>query len=142
MTVVAERLVENAPSAYGRKLPSGVAAIAAVSGGVALWSLLLMATLSAGLGLAGLLLAGAIAYVDAEFATPTRIDMSDAGITLGYWHRTKAFAADALVVTHDVRRNHFSIRRRGKKRVLARFRSRSASVVRTFVAAGVEIESR
>lgn len=142
MTVVAERLVDSSTSTYRRNLPSGVLAIAAVSGTVAVWSLLLMATVSVGLGFAGLVLAGALACVDAEFATPTSIDVADAGITLGYWHRTKEFASNALVVTHDVRRNHFSIRRRGKKRVLARFRADDSNVVRTFVNAGVEILSK
>jgi hypothetical protein len=122
-------------------LASGVVAIAAASGVLAAWAVLVVAIVSVPLGLLGIVLAAVLACVDAEFATPTRLDVTSDGIVLGYWHRDRAFEPHAVVVSHDVRRNRCSIRRRGKRRVLARFRA-DREVVRAFVAARVEIVSR
>jgi hypothetical protein len=144
MTSVAAaiRPIEATTPGYRRFLTSGVVSIAAVGGVIAGWSFLMMASFSVTAGLIGLVFAAGLVMLDARFATPTRIEVTDAGITLGYWKRDKTFAPGALVVTHDVPRGRFTVRRQGGKRALAMFRDQDAQLARIFVRAGVEIISK
>jgi hypothetical protein len=140
MTAVAVRPeLADAPE-YRRVLSSGVAAIAAVSALMALFGALAFVIISPAVGAAWLLVAGSVAALDARFATATRLEVDGDTVTLGYWNRAKSYTAEDLVVTHDARRNMFSVARRGAHRTLARFRHEDGAA-RAFMGAGVEIVS-
>jgi hypothetical protein len=140
MTAVAMRPVAVAAPEYRRVLTSGVAAIAAVSAVMVLFGIAAFAMISPAVGAAWLLVAGSVAALDARFATATRLEVEGDTVTLGYWNRAKHYAAEDLVVTHDARRNVFSVARRGAHRTLARFRHEDGAA-RAFMGAGVEIVS-
>ncbi len=142
MTAVTTRPAEAA-STYRRTFGSGVLTILAANGVLAAWAVVIMLTTSSTLGLAGLAVAAVALTCDARFNTPTSIDVGDAGVTLGYWHRRRGFDARSVVLTHDVPRDRFTLVRRGHRRPLVRFRETNAlEAARAFVAAGVEIVSR
>src|SRR5262245_32563576 len=140
MTAAVVRPNEVATPEYHRVLSSGVIAIAVVSGALALFGVLAFAMISPAVGAAWLLVAGSVAALDARFATATRLVVQGDAVTLGYWNRAKTYTADNLVVTHEARRNSFSVTRRGARRTLARFRHEDGAA-RAFMGAGVEIVS-
>ena len=140
MTAVAVRPEMVVAPEYRRVLSSGVAAIAAVSVLMALFGVAAFVMISPAVGAAWLLVAGSVAAIDARFATATRLEIEGDMVTLGYWNRAKTYAADAVVVTHDARRNVFSVARRGGHRTLARF-GHEDGAARAFMHAGVEILS-
>lgn len=141
MTAVAVRPEVAAAPEYRRVLSSGVAAIAVVSALMALFGVAAFAMISPAVGAAWLLVAGSVAAIDARFATATRLEVEGDTVTLGYWNRARTYAAGDVVVTHDARRNVFSVARRGAHRTLARFRHEDGAA-RAFMRAGVEIVSR
>ncbi len=144
MTAVVTRPEPVARPTYRRPFSSGVFSIAAANGLIAFWAVLTLVRTSVLLGVAGLLFAGAVAYWDARYDTPTRLEVSADAIELGYWRRTSRIEGPALVLTHDVPRDRFTLARRGRRRSLVRFRAvdDSPRVVAAFMAAGVEILSR
>lgn len=143
MPVVVERAVSAAPApAFRRRLDSARIAIAAVAAILAVFALVAMVELSPVVGGIALVLAAAVALLDAVFATPTRLDVGADGVTLGFWKHDKQYAARSVVVTHEVPRSRFTITKRNKKRVLARFNDDGGDVVKAFVGAGVEVVSK
>jgi hypothetical protein len=142
MTVVVERAITAPAPAYRRRLTTARVAILAVAVPIAAWAVVAMVKLSPIVGGTALLVAGALALLDAMFATPTRIDVDGDGVTLGFWKREKQYDARNIVVTHDVRRGRVTITRRNKKRVLAEFADDGDDAVNAFVGAGVEVVSK
>lgn len=142
MTAVAIRPTEAPPIApYRRALPAGVRSIAAVTGLVLAWAVIAFVALSATIGAGALVFAAVVGWFDANFATATRIEVTPESVTLGFWRRTKRYAAKAIVVTHDVRSDRFSLRRRNKRHALLHFHDDDPAAVVAFLVAGVEIIS-
>ncbi|HET9730783.1 MAG TPA: hypothetical protein VFR41_15235 [Acidimicrobiia bacterium] len=99
MTVIATSPVEVAAAPTHRfHLPLGTLAIAAVSGVVVTWSLVLLVSTSRTAGGVGVALAALLALVDAAFITPTRGAVSPDHVVIGSWLRAQAFRPDDLTL--------------------------------------------
>lgn len=126
---------------HERFLASGLVSIAVVAAGMAIASLIAMALVSVPAGLAGLALTVVTTGVNASFRTPTRLAMNADGITFGYWGRSNTIDGKSLVVTHELRRDRYTIERRGARLRLARFGG-GDDLVQHFVSRGIEIVTR